>query len=161
MGFGRRTRACSLRQQLISESCFRSVKFLWLNSVSGCVFSGLFFVLTIIYSPERSPPINEVVQSGVVPRFVDFLGKDEFPQLQVWFLARLCYSFCYWIHFMFLIVLFYGIGCSLVWGRLGPHKHCFRDIRKHPGCDWSWSHPHICQPSRLSEWWCSWTGVYL
>ncbi|XP_059437287.1 importin subunit alpha-like [Corylus avellana] len=35
-----------------------------------------------LLSIERSPPINEVVQSGVVPRFVDFLGRDEFPQLQ-------------------------------------------------------------------------------
>lgn len=72
-----------MRQPLISESCFRSVKFLCLNSVSDCVFSGLFFVLTMIDSPERSPPINEVVQSGVVPRFVHFLARDDFPQLQV------------------------------------------------------------------------------
>ncbi|GKU86944.1 hypothetical protein SLEP1_g1408 [Rubroshorea leprosula] len=31
---------------------------------------------------ERCPPINEVVQSGVVPRLVEFLAKDDFPQLQ-------------------------------------------------------------------------------
>jgi HEAT repeat protein len=35
-----------------------------------------------LLSIERSPPINEVVQSGVVPRFVEFLGRDDFPQLQ-------------------------------------------------------------------------------
>ncbi|XP_075641480.1 importin subunit alpha-like [Castanea sativa] len=35
-----------------------------------------------LLSIERSPPINEVVQSGVVPRFVEFLARDEFPQLQ-------------------------------------------------------------------------------
>ncbi|KAK8718142.1 hypothetical protein V6N13_045387 [Hibiscus sabdariffa] len=35
-----------------------------------------------LLSIERSPPINEVVQLGVVPRFVEFLGRDDFPQLQ-------------------------------------------------------------------------------
>ncbi|KAG6647964.1 hypothetical protein I3843_07G112300 [Carya illinoinensis] len=35
-----------------------------------------------LLSIERSPPINEVIQSGVVPRFVEFLGRDEFSQLQ-------------------------------------------------------------------------------
>lgn len=35
-----------------------------------------------LLSIERSPPINEVVQSGVVPRFVEFLLRDDFPQLQ-------------------------------------------------------------------------------
>lgn len=36
------------------------------------------FVLT-----ERNPPIEEVIQSGVVPRFVEFLARDDYPQLQV------------------------------------------------------------------------------
>ncbi|CAN1859052.1 Importin subunit alpha-1b [Linum perenne] len=35
-----------------------------------------------LLSIERSPPINEVVQSGVVPRFVEFLARDDYPQLQ-------------------------------------------------------------------------------
>ncbi|KAE8665493.1 Importin subunit alpha-1b [Hibiscus syriacus] len=35
-----------------------------------------------LLSIERSPPINEVVQSGVVPRFVEFLAREDFPQLQ-------------------------------------------------------------------------------
>ncbi|XP_021672815.2 importin subunit alpha [Hevea brasiliensis] len=35
-----------------------------------------------LLSIERSPPINEVVQSGVVPRFIQFLARDDFPQLQ-------------------------------------------------------------------------------
>ncbi|GLT42604.1 hypothetical protein SLA2020_165950 [Shorea laevis] len=35
-----------------------------------------------LLSIERSPPINKVVQSGVVPRFVEFLARDDFPQLQ-------------------------------------------------------------------------------
>ncbi|KAK4405500.1 Importin subunit alpha-1b [Sesamum angolense] len=31
---------------------------------------------------KRSPPIEEVIQSGVVPRFVEFLMREDFPQLQ-------------------------------------------------------------------------------
>ncbi|GMH20460.1 hypothetical protein Nepgr_022301 [Nepenthes gracilis] len=35
-----------------------------------------------LLSIERNPPIEEVIQSGVVPRLVEFLGRDDFPQLQ-------------------------------------------------------------------------------
>ncbi|XP_071708612.1 importin subunit alpha-2-like [Rutidosis leptorrhynchoides] len=35
-----------------------------------------------LLSVERSPPIEEVIQSGVVPRFVEFLMREAFPQLQ-------------------------------------------------------------------------------
>lgn len=40
------------------------------------------FVL-VINLLERNPPIEEVIQSGVVPRFVEFLSRDDYPQLQV------------------------------------------------------------------------------
>ncbi|QCD98427.1 importin subunit alpha-2 [Vigna unguiculata] len=33
-------------------------------------------------SIERSPPIEEVIQAGVVPRFVEFLMREDFPMLQ-------------------------------------------------------------------------------
>ncbi|KAI3738623.1 hypothetical protein L2E82_28660 [Cichorium intybus] len=35
-----------------------------------------------LLSIERSPPIEEVIQSGVVPCFVEFLMREDFPQLQ-------------------------------------------------------------------------------
>ncbi|GFZ07241.1 importin alpha isoform 4 [Actinidia rufa] len=35
-----------------------------------------------LLSIERSPPIDEVIQAGVVPRFVAFLGRHDLPQLQ-------------------------------------------------------------------------------
>uniref|UniRef100_A0A1J3HH52 Importin subunit alpha n=1 Tax=Noccaea caerulescens TaxID=107243 RepID=A0A1J3HH52_NOCCA len=35
-----------------------------------------------LLSIERSPPIQEVIGSGVVPLFVEFLTKDAYPQLQ-------------------------------------------------------------------------------
>lgn len=35
-----------------------------------------------LLSIERSPPIEEVIQAGVVPRFVEFLIREDFPQLQ-------------------------------------------------------------------------------
>lgn len=38
---------------------------------------------------ERSPPIDEVIKSGVIPRFVEFLRKKDHPQLQVYVLCIL------------------------------------------------------------------------
>eukprot|EP01018_Ginkgo_biloba_P028169 Gb_21890 [translate_table: standard] len=35
-----------------------------------------------LLSIERSPPIEEVIDAGVVPRFVEFLTRQDFPQLQ-------------------------------------------------------------------------------
>ncbi|KAL8139160.1 hypothetical protein V2J09_005161 [Rumex salicifolius] len=35
-----------------------------------------------LLSIERNPPIDEVVQSGIVPRLVEFLARDDYPQLQ-------------------------------------------------------------------------------
>ncbi|KAK9733759.1 hypothetical protein RND81_04G090500 [Saponaria officinalis] len=35
-----------------------------------------------LLSIERNPPIEEVVQAGVVPRLVEFLARDDYPQLQ-------------------------------------------------------------------------------
>ncbi|XXG79164.1 hypothetical protein AAC387_Pa09g0296 [Persea americana] len=35
-----------------------------------------------LLSIERNPPIEEVISSGVVPRFVEFLMREDFPQLQ-------------------------------------------------------------------------------
>ena len=32
---------------------------------------------------ERSPPIEEVINTGVVPRFIEFLTREDYPQLQV------------------------------------------------------------------------------
>lgn len=32
---------------------------------------------------ERSPPIEEVINTGVVPRFIAFLQREDYPQLQV------------------------------------------------------------------------------
>lgn len=40
--------------------------------------------LSVVYIfVERSPPIDEVIRAGVVPRFVQFLGRHDLPQLQV------------------------------------------------------------------------------
>ena len=36
-----------------------------------------------VFYVERSPPIDEVIKAGVVPRFVEFLARQDQPQLQV------------------------------------------------------------------------------
>ncbi|XP_076881458.1 importin subunit alpha-1b-like isoform X2 [Bidens hawaiensis] len=36
-----------------------------------------------LLSREQSPPIDVVIQSGVVPGFVEFLTREDFPQLQL------------------------------------------------------------------------------
>ena len=166
---------CSDDMNLQLEATTQFRKLLSIGKFSMSCWNFVCFVLAVISRitcfamnvlPERSPPINEVVQSGVVPRFVEFLARDEFPQLQVRFF-NLCYSFWYWIHvcylcrFMFVdfFLLWSWMYCS-VWGSLGPNKYCFWDVGKHQGCNWSWSHPDICQTFRLSSWWCSRAGVY-
>ncbi|CAA2969310.1 importin subunit alpha [Olea europaea subsp. europaea] len=35
-----------------------------------------------LLSVDQNPPIEEVIHSGVVPRFVDFLARYDYPQLQ-------------------------------------------------------------------------------
>ncbi|OAY62624.1 Importin subunit alpha-1b [Ananas comosus] len=35
-----------------------------------------------LLSIERNPPIEDVIKSGVVPRFVEFLTREDLPQLQ-------------------------------------------------------------------------------
>lgn len=32
---------------------------------------------------ERNPPIHEVIQQGVIPKFVEFLKNFQYPKLQV------------------------------------------------------------------------------
>lgn len=43
--------------------------------------------------PERCPPIEEVIQTGVVSRFVEFLMREDYPQLQV------CCMLCFYLSF--------------------------------------------------------------
>jgi hypothetical protein len=48
--------------------------------------------------PERSPPIEEVIQAGVVPRFIEFLMREDFPQLQV--IISLVLFYAIYIYFL-------------------------------------------------------------
>ena len=50
----------------------------WLERLICSLF--FFFCCCVV---EQNPPINDVVGSGVVPRVVTFLSRDDFPKLQV------------------------------------------------------------------------------
>ena len=76
--------------QLEATTQFRKLLSIGIHMISFVVF--VFGCLLYIMSDdidvknqlaERSPPIEEVIQSGVVPRFVEFLVREDFPQLQV------------------------------------------------------------------------------
>ncbi|KAK9218747.1 hypothetical protein WN943_007384 [Citrus x changshan-huyou] len=48
-----------------------------------------------LLSNERSLPIEEVIKSGVVPRFVEFLMREDYPQIQyeaAWVLKNIAYG---------------------------------------------------------------------
>ncbi|WZZ19315.1 hypothetical protein YC2023_112404 [Brassica napus] len=47
-----------------------------------------------LLSIDYSPPIDEVIKSGVIPRCVEFLGKKDHPQLQF-----VCSFDCLSLHF--------------------------------------------------------------
>lgn len=56
----------------IGKVGLRSVSFI----LSGCRKSLVCFA-------ERNPPIEEVIKTGVIPKFVEFLQRHDSPQLQV------------------------------------------------------------------------------
>jgi len=63
--------------------------------------------LAVVFSfVEQNPPINEVVQSGVVPRVVKFLSRDDFPKLQV---SRSCSRF--FLDILIVTSLMYLLTC--------------------------------------------------
>ena len=42
-----------------------------------------FHRLRFLCCLERNPPIEEVIKTGVIPKFVEFLQRGDAPQLQV------------------------------------------------------------------------------
>ena len=74
-----------LIRKFVMFSCSTSYNFLFIPNI--VIHFELFYVSIVLIScfvsPERSPPIEEVIQSGVVPRFVEFLKREDYPQLQV------------------------------------------------------------------------------
>ncbi len=120
---------------------------------------------------ERSPPIEEVIASGVVPRFVEFLTHADFPQLQVSF------SFGWWMNLDLMVHIEISalvrcldifvhskqksiFVCDAVWGSMGINKYCIRHIWSYPCCDWSWGCANLCSTAQFTQWWCPWAGIY-
>lgn len=93
--YGLRILEHKLKQPLSSESYYQLVgveywKCLWYSI--DCFKYFFIFIFGLLCSPERCPPIDEVIKAGVVPRFVEFLGRHDLPQLQV---GSFCTSNCF------------------------------------------------------------------
>lgn len=68
--------ADSWRPRLSSESCSLLVRL----TQTDCVF---VYRVHPNCAPEQNPPIQDVIDAKVVPRFVEFLKADDVPLLQV------------------------------------------------------------------------------
>ncbi|KAL8540950.1 hypothetical protein ACS0TY_002281 [Phlomoides rotata] len=62
------------------ESIPSMVQGVWSNDTNSQLEATTMF--RKLLSIERSPPIDEVIKAGVIPRFVEFLGRHDLPQLQ-------------------------------------------------------------------------------
>jgi len=125
--FGLMTITCSLRPQLSFGRCFQLVRYwsipfvLVFSSECEMDFDKYFFVLS-----ERSPPIEEVIQAGVVPRFVEFLMREDFPMLQVCYFILLCV-----VNIFLCLYVPLTLFNVVVWGCLGFDEYSFWNIWKH------------------------------
>jgi importin subunit alpha-1 len=72
-----------VEQQLIATQKFRKLLSKGMNGLYGCM-SGLnvWLIVLISVATEPNPPIDEVIQTGIVPRFVEFLHRDDNSVLQ-------------------------------------------------------------------------------
>ena len=80
--------------QLEATTQFRKLLSIGKKFDLSCLMHLLYMYICFNYLPfpslpERSPPIEEVIQSGVVPRFVEFLMREDFPQLQVYYMLSI------------------------------------------------------------------------
>lgn len=151
---GLRITLCSWKQLLSLESFYqlvytcKSSNFLLVNMYHFLLWFCQLFV-------ERSPPIEEVIKTGVVPRFVEFLSRNDLPQLQVCFICfKVKYSYCKIL--MFIFNSFFC--CFIVWGSMGSDQRCFWNFWAYPTCHRTRSCPKICRASKLSKWWCPRAG---
>lgn len=77
-------RLCNWKQLVRSESFYQFVKTSF--ATSSFSFSPSFKQLNlkfILEFSECTSPVDEVIKAGVVPRLVEFLGRHDFPHLQV------------------------------------------------------------------------------
>ncbi|XP_047975371.1 importin subunit alpha-1-like isoform X1 [Salvia hispanica] len=64
------------------QSLSAMVDAVWSDDATQQLESMTKFRKLLSFAIERAPPIQEVIRSGVVPRFVEFLARDDYLQLQ-------------------------------------------------------------------------------
>ena len=87
-----------------------------------------------ILSRERNPPIDVMINLGILPRLVEFLGHADAPALQF----EVSY-FISWNKFNFVFS-----------GRLGPDQHRLRDPRPDQGRGEQRGCPTFCEATQKS-----------
>lgn len=115
-----------------------------------------------LLSRDPNPPIDEVIQAGIVPRFVEFLKNNNNTTLQVccWRPNSHQTRISEWVGArIFRCVkrqcLINGFNWFLVWSGMGTHQHCIRHIPTNANGYWSWRRSGIHWAVVKSGWWCT------